>query len=101
VPVIGCTPLVAPQPGHGSMSAESVTIVDGCRSVTRSLTRDGGSAVPAVASARIDKGSGEHGQPAEGDEARVDGVGCQQVRQAGAQVHHVHSASLVVFRKLL
>jgi hypothetical protein len=65
------------------------------------LIRDGGSTVPAVASSRIDQGRGEYGQPAQSDEARVGGIRCQQVRQAGAQVHHVHSASLAVLLSLL
>jgi hypothetical protein len=34
VPVVGCTPVVAPQQGHGSMSVVPVSIVDRSSSVT-------------------------------------------------------------------
>jgi hypothetical protein len=56
---------------------------------------------PTFALAIVPSDGEPHRAPAEGDQARVSGIRCQQVRQAGAQVHHGDRAPLAVFLTFL
>jgi hypothetical protein len=56
---------------------------------------------PTFALAIVPSDGEPHRAPAEGDQARVSGIRCQQVRQASAQVHHGDRAPLAVFLTFL